>query len=198
MALKKEGFNLILHTCCCVCAAGMVGLLKDRFAITLFFYNPNIQPKEEYEKRKQAARRLAKELQVGFLEGEYDVKNWLEAVEGLGNEPEGGKRCLVCFRHRIKRAAMLARERQKQLNLHGPLLGFSTTLLASHLKDSDILQKIGAEAAKEFDIKFMSFDDLAINKAEVTRLGKEIVKDFGFYRQKYCGCCFSDYSKCTK
>jgi len=195
MESKKERFNLILHTCCGVCAAGIVGLLKDRFAITLFFYNPNIQPKEEYERRKQAARCLAKELQVGFLEGDYDVENWLEAIEGLEHELEGGERCLVCFRHRIKRAAFLAREWQKQLSPCGLLLGISTTLLASHLKDSDILQKIGAEAEKEFNIKFMSFADLAINKAEVARLGKEIVSNLGLYRQKYCGCRFSDYSE---
>jgi len=131
--------KLFLHVCCAVCAAAMVDLLKDKFEIVLFYYNPNTHPEEEYQKRKESVVELAKIYNVEFLEGEYDKEIWFEKVKGLEKEPEGGKRCLVCFKNRLQRTALLAKENY-----------FTTTLSLSPYKNEKEINKIGKKIPQKF------------------------------------------------
>jgi predicted adenine nucleotide alpha hydrolase (AANH) superfamily ATPase len=176
MVSDKDKSKLILHTCCAICAAGLADALQDRFLMTLFFYNSNIYPQEEYEKRKEAAVILAKRYNLELIEGDYRPKDWLKLVAGLEGEPEGGKRCLVCFRDRLLRTAEFAKNNR--------IDNFTTTLLASHLKNKQAIIEIGQKIAQENNLNFLpSFDGQLKSK--------EIAQKLGLYRQKYCGCSYS-------
>ncbi|MCX6790961.1 MAG: epoxyqueuosine reductase QueH [Candidatus Gribaldobacteria bacterium] len=176
MTLEKEKSKLILHTCCAICAAGLIESLKERFLITLFFYNPNITSQEEYNKRKEAAIILAKHYQLDFVEGEYKPESWLTLVVGLENEPEGGKRCLVCFKDRLLKTAQFAKNSQVD--------NFTTTLLASHLKNKQVIAEIGQKIAQKNDLNFLASFGGQLR-------AKEITQELGLYCQKYCGCRYS-------
>ncbi|MDD5146483.1 MAG: epoxyqueuosine reductase QueH [Candidatus Pacebacteria bacterium] len=183
MELKKEKSKLILHTCCAICAVGLVDALQDSFSVTLFFYNPNIQPMAEYEKRKEAVVILAKRYNLELIEGDYRPKDWLKLVVGLEGEPEGGKRCLVCFRDRLLRTAEFAKDNQAD--------NFTTTLLASHLKNEQVIKEIGQRVAKENVLNFLNLLDLDYQKSFNRLKTKQTAQELGLYKQKYCGCLFS-------
>ena len=105
--------KIVLHTCCAVCGAYLCELLKEQFGeVLIYFYNPNIYPKEEYEKRLASAKKLAEIYKLKFVEGEYDYENWLKRVRGLKKEPEGGKRCPICFAMRLEKTAQLTKEKK--------------------------------------------------------------------------------------
>lgn len=167
--------KLLIHVCCAVCAAALVDLLKDKFEISLFFYNPNIHPEEEYLRRKESVEKLAKIYGVKFIEGDYDRDDWLKGVRGLEGEPEGGRRCLVCFKERLLRTFLLAEDY------------FTTTLSLSPYKSEEDIDKIG----REIRGNFLSLKELGIDKKEIWRKTKQLSRDLSFYHQKYCGCVFS-------
>jgi len=129
MIAKKP--KLMLHVCCAVCGAFMVDFLKDKYDMSLFFYNPNIHPEEEYLKRKESALKLANIYSIDFIEGEYDKDSWFGKIKGLEQEQEGGKRCLVCFEERLLKTASASEEY------------FSTTLSLSPYKDENAINNIG-------------------------------------------------------
>ena len=165
--------KLLLHTCCAPCSTHVIESLKKEHKITLFFSNSNIFPKEEYDKRLENAKKIAKIFDIELIEDEYDHKAWLELVKGLEKEPEGGKRCEKCFEFNLARAARYVE--------NGDFDMFTTTLTISPHKDSDIILNIGK--------KFKNFLDLDFNDGFDHSI--ELSKKYELYRQNYCGCEFS-------
>ena len=183
MESNKEKSKIVLHVCCAVCGAYLSEVLKDKFETILFFYNPNIHPEQEYEKRKQSVVRLSEIYNLEFYEGEYDVKHWLQAISGFENEPEGGKRCPICFRERLIKTAELA----KKIGADH----FITTLAMSPYKDEKQINEIGENIAQQFNLKFVKTTDLDLTKQEAWQKTRQLAKKYEFYHQKYCGCRFS-------
>jgi predicted adenine nucleotide alpha hydrolase (AANH) superfamily ATPase len=172
--------KLLLHICCAGCGVYVSQLLKQVYEVRLFFYNPNIWPKTEYDKRLAEAEKVAKAFSLQLIKGEYGHDRWLEAVRGCESDPEGGKRCLICYRYRLERAAKLARELACQY--------FSTTLTVSPHKDVLAINKIGRELAASFGIEFLAKD---FKKQNGFKKSSILSRQLGLYRQNYCGCEFS-------
>jgi len=170
--------KILLHICCGVCSSWPVEKLRqDGYEVTGVFYNPNIQPIDEYERRLEAARKACSIQGIELIEAPYDSANWLALTRGLEKEPEGGKRCAVCYRTRLEYTASKAGE-----------LGigrFTTTLSVSPHKDAVLINKIGKESGgagfKEYNFK----KEDGFKKANKFSLGQ------GLYRQNYCGCVYS-------
>ncbi len=175
--------KLLLHVCCAVCASALVESLKEKYDLSLYFYNPNIYPIEEYEKRKMSVIALAKDNEVNYFDGDYEQDKWLEKVRGLEEEPEGGERCKICFGLRLFKTALFAEKHN--------FLYFSTTLIQSHLKNEDLINSIGKDISERIGVKYLNFEDFKINKKESFKRTQEISKEKGYYRQNYCGCKFA-------
>ncbi len=176
--------TLLLHSCCAPCSSYCLEYLSKYFKIVLYYYNPNISPKEEYEKRVAEQKRLIQELPVKnsitFLKGAYEPEKYYAAVKGLEQEPEGGKRCEACFRLRLTTAAEAARE------LHADY--FTTTLTISPLKSAPILNELGGEIGKTVGVPFLPSD---FKKKDGYKRSIELSAEYGLYRQDFCGCVFS-------
>jgi epoxyqueuosine reductase len=170
--------KVLLHVCCGVCAGWPIEKLRlDGYEVTCYFYNPNVAPRDEYERRCAAARQAAETQQCIFLEGEYDHGAWLNCVAGMENEPEGGRRCAVCFRHRLFAASAMAR----QVNADY----FATTLTVSAHKNALVVNAIGSSLSS---ISYLPED---FKKKDGFRKTSQFARDHGLYRQDYCGCPFS-------
>jgi hypothetical protein len=176
----KKRPRLLLHTCCGVCGAWVPEMLSGEYLVTIFYFNPNIFPKDEYNRRQEAARLVAKKIEIEFIEGEYDHGKWLEAIRGLEQEPEGGKRCLICFDYRLSETARYAKK-------HG-FDFFASTLTIGRNKRADIINPIGEKWAKKLGIKFLA-EDWKKQGGQVETEKKS--KEMDIYRQNYCGCEFS-------
>lgn len=176
--------RLLLHSCCAPCSSYVLEYLSRYFAITVFYYNPNISPREEYEKRVEEQRRLIERLPVEhpitFLAGEYEPDRFYEMAKGLEKEPEGGKRCFGCYRLRLTEAAKLAKE--------GGYDYFTTTLTISPLKNAGKLNEIGEELAGIYAVEHLPSD---FKKKNGYKRSVELSGEYGLYRQDYCGCVFS-------
>lgn len=175
--------KIIIHVCCAVCGAALVELLKERLEPIVFFYNPNIYPQLEYERRKQSAETLASNNSLEFIEGTYENDIWLKQVKGLEKELEGGKRCDVCFAMRLQKAA--------ELTKNSGAAYFTSTLFLSPYKNDFLINKIGEQIGKQFDLSFLTIQDLSISKKEFWQKTREVARKNNFYHQKYCGCVFS-------
>jgi len=174
--------KLILHICCAICGGYLIELLKEKFQITLYYYNPNIWPKEEYEKRLIMVKKLAEIYQIELKEGKYENDLWLENILGLEKEPEGGKRCQVCFKMRLQKTAQLSQESDAPY--------FSTTLAISPFKNEELINQLGEQIARANNLIFLSLKEIGVKK-ELWAKTFELAKKYHFYRQKYCGCQFS-------
>lgn len=172
--------KLLLHVCCAPCSTSVIEALKEKYDLTLFFYNPNIEPEEEYLLRLKNAQNIAEDMNLSLISADYNNKEWKDAVKGYENEKEGGKRCEICFKHRLEVSAKTAKE--KGFNL------FTTTLTVSPYKDAVLINKIGEETAKEHNLSFLSAD---FKKENGYRKSIELSKKHNLYRQHYCGCLFS-------
>ncbi|MFH0774410.1 MAG: epoxyqueuosine reductase QueH [bacterium] len=165
---------ILLHICCGVCAGSIVERLReDGFEPVGFFYNPNIHPEEEYHRRLEATKILSSALGFSLIEGDYENKGWLELTRGFEKEPEGGKRCGICFRMRLEKTF------QKSKELKIP---FTTTLTVSPQKDSHLINKIGTG--------FDSFRGYDFKKKDGFKRSLELSKRYNLYRQNYCGCVY--------
>lgn len=167
----------LLHVCCApdLVIAYLAGARGD-----VYFYNPNIHPKEEYEKRKIEVLKVAQIFNLDVLDVEYDPHSFLEAVRGLESEPEGGKRCEICFELRLRKTAIAAKE-----------LGyasFSTTLTASPKKDVATINTVGQKVALQVGVTYLPN---VYRKGPTYNDAQRLVKMLGIYRQNYCGCVFS-------
>ena len=176
--LKKP--KLLLHTCCGICGAWIPEKLSQDFNVTIFYFNPNIHPREEYEKRVEAVRQMSEFLKLPMIEGEYHPSVWFDKVRGLANEREGGARCTVCFEVRLRQTA----EAAKRLGFDY----FATTLTVGRFKPAAIINPIGEKIATEVGIKFLAGD---FKKQGGEMASQKRGKELGIYHQNYCGCVYS-------
>ena len=192
IGLEKSGEvpTLFLHSCCAPCSSYCLEYLSKYFQITVFYYNPNIFPSEEYEDRVNEQERLIRELNEGgvphpirLVKGTYRPEEFYEAVKGLEKEPEGGARCTECFKLRLYESARLAKE--------GGFDYFTTTLTISPLKDAERLNQIGEEAGESLGVRFLNSD---FKKKNGYKRSIEMSKEHDLYRQDYCGCVYSKQS----
>lgn len=184
--IEKEGRTprLVLHSCCAPCSSYVLEYLSRYFEITVFFYNPNISPKEEYEKRVEEIRRMIGEMEfahpVKLVEGEYDPQVFFRMAKGMEHIPEGGERCFGCYRLRMEEAARLAKE--------GNYDYFTTTLSISPLKNAQKINEIGEELAEIYQVSHLPSD---FKKKNGYKRSIELSGEYELYRQDYCGCVFS-------
>ena len=152
--------------------------------LTAYYYNPNITEKEEYDKRVKELKRLIDEMpmanQAGFLEGPYEPLVFLGKAKGLENEPERGRRCMVCYELRLRKTA----EEAKRLGYDY----FTTTLTISPLKDAQVLNRLGMKLGEEYGVRYLVSD---FKKNGGYQRSIELSREYGLYRQNYCGCEFS-------
>lgn len=174
--------RLLLHSCCAPCAGEiMEAVAASDMETTVFFYNPNIHPIEEYEIRKRENKRFCDQLGFEFVDVDYDKENWFKRIKGLEDEPERGDRCTKCFDMRFERSALYAHENDFPL--------FATTLGISRWKDLDQVNDSGLRAAKPY--KNLIFWDVNWRKKGGSSRMIEISKREEFYQQEYCGCVYS-------
>ena len=184
--IEKSGETptLFLHSCCAPCSSYVLEYLSEYFKITIFYYNPNIYPEEEYLKRVAEQKRLISQLpsknKVDFEEIGYDSSEFFNAVKGLENIPEGGERCFACYRLRLEKTAKLAAEKGFDY--------FTTTLSISPYKNAQKLNEISAELGEIYKVKALPAD---FKKKEGYKRSIELSAEYNLYRQNYCGCVFS-------
>lgn len=184
--LVKEGQvpRLLLHSCCAPCSSYVLEYLSEYFSITVFYYNPNIFPAKEYEKRVKEQEALIEKLpakhRISFLEGPYEQERFYEMAKGLEREPEGGERCFRCYHLRLLEAVQMARA--------GGFDYFTTTLSISPLKNVHKLNEIGEKLAREYGVAYLNSD---FKKRDGYKRSIELSKEYGLYRQDYCGCVYS-------
>lgn len=173
--------RVLLHACCAPCSSAIVEwLLIHEIEPVIFYFNPNIYPLEEYEIRKNESKRHAESLGVTWIDGDYDHENWRQVVCGLEHEPERGKRCEACFYHRLLVTARKAQE------LRIPY--FATTLASSRWKNLEQINNAGLRAAQQFNVTYWPQN---WRKDGLQDRRNELLKEYGFYNQLYCGCEFS-------
>ena len=174
--------SLLLHSCCAPCAGEiMEAVAASEIKTTVYFYNPNIHPIQEYELRKEENKRYCQKLGLDFIDADYDKDNWFKRIKGLENEPERGERCTKCFDMRFERSALYAHENNFFL--------FATTLGISRWKDLDQVNNSGLRAADRYS--GLNFWDFNWRKAGGSPRMIEISKREEFYQQEYCGCVYS-------
>ena len=176
--------KLLLHSCCGPCSTFCIESLAKYFEVTVFYYNPNIFPEEEYHMRVNEQKRFIEEFPtvnpVHFVEWKYDTENFYNMAKGLEKEKEGGKRCFKCYEMRLNESAKYAADN-----------GFdfvTTTLSISPLKNSSKLNEIGERVSKEYGVSYLFSD---FKKKDGYKKSTEISKEYGMYRQYYCGCVYS-------
>ncbi len=176
--------TLLLHSCCAPCSSHCIEYLSQYFKITVLYYNPNIYPEAEYEKRKAEQKRLISQMPtkypVSFLDCDFESESFYKAVKGLEKCREGGERCFVCYRLRLEKTANMAKS-------HG-FDYFTTTLTISPLKNAQKINEIGNELSEEYSVKFLPSD---FKKREGYKRSIELSREYNLYRQNYCGCIFS-------
>ena len=174
--------KLLLHSCCAPCAGEiMEAVAESKIDTTVFFYNPNIHPQEEYEIRKEENIRFCEKLGFNFIDADYDKDNWFKRVKGLEDEPERGARCTQCFDMRFERSALFAQENNFKV--------YATTLGISRWKDMNQINSSGKRAADRYEeVKYWDFNWR--KQGGASRM-IEISKREEFYQQEYCGCVYS-------
>ena len=183
MAKKK----ILLQSCCAPCSTAVIERLAEEFDITILYYNPNIYPEEEYIKRKNEELKYIEilhdtkpEVNIDFLDCGYDNITFYNAVKGLENEREGGARCAVCFKVRLEKTAMLAKQKRYDV--------FGTTLTVSPHKNAELINAIGKALEKEYGVMFLESN---FKKQNGYKRSVELAKENNLYRQNYCGCEFA-------
>jgi hypothetical protein len=181
---RDEKPLLLIHSCCAPCSSYVLEYLTDYFNIIDYYYNPNIQDEKEYRYRADELNRLISEMHhnnsITFLEGKYDPYRYKELINGLEKEPEGGKRCNICFRMRLYEAAEEAAKLKADF--------FTTTLTISPMKDPVLLNSIGEEAGEKYGIRFLPSE---FRKKGGYLRSIQLSKKYSLYRQDYCGCIYS-------
>lgn len=180
----KGGERLLLHSCCGPCSSYVLDVLTKHFDVTLLYYNPNIYPSEEYQKRLGEQLRLLDEMpfekSVSYMACEYDEGEFLQAAKGLESEREGGARCERCFRLRLNKTAFEAQKNGFDY--------FTTTLSVSPHKNAQMLNEIGKELEKEYGVKYLYAD---FKKKDGYKKSVKLSEEYNLYRQDYCGCRFA-------
>lgn len=193
---NQDAPKLLLHSCCAPCSSYCMEYLRAHFRITVFYYNPNITERDEYEKRVREEIRLIEAYnrqcgeqegkghcslkKIEIIEGDYEPDCFLEMAKGLENCAEGGERCFRCYELRLRKTAKLAKEMQSDY--------FTTTLTISPLKNAAKLNEIGERLAEEYGVRWLPSD---FKKRDGYKRSIELSKEYGLYRQDYCGCVYS-------
>ena len=176
--------RLFLHSCCAPCSSYTLEYLSNYFDITVYYFNPNISPKEEFDKRFAEQKRLIDSLPaknpIKLILGEYNYDDFLQISRGYENVAEGGERCFRCYRMRLESTARIAKEQGFDY--------FCTTLSISPLKNSQKINQIGYEVAQKYGIKWLPSD---FKKREGYKRSIELSREYNLYRQSFCGCIFS-------
>ena len=176
--------SLLLHSCCAPCSSYVLEYLSEYFDITIFYYNPNISPEEEFYKRVSEQKRLINEMplkrKVKFIEGKYDCEKFYSIAKGLENLKEGGERCFKCYRLRLEETAKTAQKDGFDY--------FTTTLSISPHKNAQVLNQIGLELEESYSVKYLCSD---FKKKNGYKRSCELSEIYGLYRQNYCGCIYS-------
>lgn len=177
----ERGTRLLLHSCCAPCSSACLERLKDFFKITVFYYNPNIDDREEYEKRKAEQIRFLQETGFAdFLDCDHESEAFEEMAKGYEAEPERGKRCYLCYELRLNKTAQTAKEQG--------FSWFATTLTLSPYKNAEWLNEIGEKAGGRYGVNYLCTD---FKKQGGYHRSIELSKEYGLYRQDFCGCRFS-------
>ena len=176
--------RLLLHSCCAPCSSSVIAVLASFFRITVFYYNPNIDEQAEYTKRAREQERLISQmptpLPVAFLEGEYRPDEFAALAKDHEHDKEGGARCSLCYELRLEKTAKTARESKFDF--------FTSTLSVSPLKDAARINAIGNALEKKYGVRWLWSD---FKKKDGYRRSVELSKEYGLYRQNYCGCSYS-------
>lgn len=172
--------KLLLHICCIGCGVYVSQILQEKYNVILYFYNPNIFPREEYDRRLEEIKKVSKKFGFPIFIGNYDYETWKQGIKGYEQEPEKGERCMICYRERLFEAARFAASK----NI--PYL--TSTLTTSPHKDAQAIMRIGQEAAKKYGVEFLPID---FKKNDGFKKSSKMSRDLGLYRQNYCGCEFS-------
>lgn len=182
--------KVLLHTCCAPCSSAIIeALMQNGITPVIYYCNPNIYPREEYEIRKNECTRYAEALGLEIVDADYDHENWLECIKGMEDEPERGGRCLRCFRMRLLRTAEYARQRGIRV--------ITTTLASSRWKSLEQIDEAGfsacaeANGASAMETPEVIWWDRNWRKGGLQERRLQIIKEYDFYNQLYCGCEFS-------
>lgn len=184
--LNGEKKKLLLHSCCGPCSTAVIERLVPFFDITVFYFNPNITESEEYNLRLNEQKRFIAEAygdKIKIIEGRYKSVEFFLKAEGLQKEPEGGKRCEMCFAMRLFETAKTAKEKEFDY--------FCSTLSVSPHKNAEIINSIGEKLCKEFGVKYLVND---FKKENGYKRSVELSEKYELYRQRYCGCIYSKYA----
>lgn len=181
---EEEVPTLLLHSCCAPCSSYVLEYLSEYFQITVFYYNPNIYPESEYHMRASEQMRFIETLPtrypVNYIERTYVPSEFYHCVKGMEQIPEGGERCFACYRLRLEAAAQTAKEQGLDY--------FASTLSISPLKNAVKLNEIGEQLAKTYGVRWLPND---FKKKNGYKRSTELSKEYGMYRQDYCGCVYS-------
>ena len=178
--LSGRKCRLLLHACCGPCCAGALPQLADAFEVTLFFHNPNILPKEEFIKRLDALKLLLTHFEgVGLIVPEQSEDEFLSAVRGMEELPEGGDRCTVCFALRLSATAAYAAAHRDEFD------AFATTLTVGPRKNAALINTVGEAAGRKYSVPYLASD---FKKRDGYLTSVRLSKEYGIYRQHYCGC----------
>ena len=185
LSLPEKFNGVVLHCCCAPCSTAVLEcLLVHNIKPILFFYNPNIHPVAEYEKRRDEWLELCDKLKLEAVVGDYDKQEWFARIKGLEHEKERGARCEVCFTYRLYATALFASQRK--------LSHFTTTLATSRWKNKAQVDRAGFAAARQ--VPDVAYWDEDWRKNGLVTRRYELVREIGFYNQQYCGCVFSQVS----
>jgi len=179
--------KILLHSCCAPCSTAVIEKLAEDYDITIFYYNPNIYPEEEYYKRKNEEikyidilHKTQPQIKIDMLDCDYDNITFYNAVKGLESEREGGARCAVCFKVRLEKTAVVAKSNNYDI--------FGTTLSVSPHKNAELLNQIGKSLEEKHGIKYLEAN---FKKQDGYKRSVELSKENNIYRQSYCGCEFA-------
>lgn len=172
--------KLLLHSCCGPCSTVCIERLKDEYDLIIFYFNPNIEPKEEYEKRKEEQKKVCEHFDVPFVDCDYDNSGWHDFVKGFESEPEGGARCQKCFYFRLLETAKYAKNNNFDL--------FSTTLTVSPYKNTAVVNSVGKAISESLNMPFL---EESFKKKDGYLRSVALSKELNLYRQHYCGCMFA-------
>lgn len=179
--------KLLLHSCCAPCSTYVLSYLNNYFDITIYYYNPNIHPEEEYIKRLNEQVKLVNEVyknKINVIKEIYDPIDYFNKIKGHENDKEGGERCHICYKIRMEKCAKYAKENGYDF--------FTTTLSVSPYKNAKVLNEIGKSLEEEYNIKYLYAD---FKKKDGYKTSIILSKKYNLYRQDYCGCVYSKIEK---
>jgi len=185
-SIKERGIkpSILLHSCCGPCSSSVIDQLKYYFDITVYYFNPNIHPEEEYLHRKEEQKRLLSILNIPLIEGDYNTEEFFNIAKGLEDEPQKGQRCYNCYNLRLTSTYNLAKDKGFDY--------FCTTLTVSPNVNEQMVNEIGIALEKQGDVKFLQSD---FKKEDGYLNSVKLAKEYNLYRQDYCGCIYSFRNK---